>query len=172
MPRNRRGYRRPPSYRWAGFYMGTQATKPTDVLNDQFTLFNPGDFGDDVRTKAVLTRIRGRFSCHNESTSLSTIGAVIQIQETNEAEAIVSESDPLSGNVEWIERTTALWNEQIYLPGTPVDSAPQLVTFPIDVKAKRRVMNPYTVQMTIRVGDATRIRYHFWARALLRIGVR
>ncbi len=116
--------------------------------------------------------MRGRFSVANPSTSNGFLGAVVQVSDTNEAELITGESDPLSVTAEWIERMTTMWQEQFFLPPKDAEGPTPYLSIPIDIKVSRRIENPRGIFLTVRSGAATTMQYHFWLRTLMRIGVK
>ena len=176
MPRRSRGGFRGrqsrPEYRWAGFYHGPTALTLA-VTNSHITLFSPLEFENNVENDVTCVRVRAGISMLSILAGTNaTMGAMIHIAEVNQAEAIVSEVDPLGTTTDDIKRNSQLWMQQRFLPQLDVDGPAPHTYLDIDVKVNRRIQAPRGLFLTLTAAAASSVQVHVWARCLLRTGRR
>ncbi len=161
-----------PEYRWAGFYHGPNALTLT-TANSHFSLFSPMEFENNVDNDVTVVRVRGNISYISILAGTnSTFGAVLHIGELNEAEALVSEIDPLGTSTDWIKRNSQLWMHTQFTPQLDVDGPAPHGNIPIDSKVNRRIQTPRGLFLSFAAAVNSTTQIHFWARCLLRTGRR
>ncbi len=154
-------------YSWHGFYQPTLIV-PSDLLQDQFVLYNADDADHDE--EVVLQRIRGWIQFQNTATSGDSVGVGIYMVELDNAGAITSDVDPL-GNLDFdIENHNTLWLWQFDVPGTPSGTVRTVHSMEIDIKAKRKIEEPHALVVIFDRIAIDRVGFQFTLRALMKDG--
>ncbi len=146
-------------------------TTPADTLADAFTLFDPQI---TVHEGATVHRIIGMLTISNPATAGSgNIGYGIAVFTTDDASAILNDHDLIEGGShshETIGDTSWLWREFRPLDAAISGQQTEIQRIPIDIRVKRKIKSQKEqLAFLIQGGTASRWKYHFWARCLLRI---
>ncbi len=155
-------------YAWHGFYQASALT-PADTALDLFVLYDPIDA--DHQEEVVLERTIIHFQCHNPDTGGSTrIGFGLYLVEFDSAGVLTSDVDPLGVSAFDIEANWQLWHKIVDMP--PAISGQQSIHYEYDFnsKAKRKIEDPRALVMLVQGATASRWRYMFQARCLIKEG--
>lgn len=174
MARRRRGGsgRRamPGRWHWTGFFLEGNVT-PADTNADAFILFDPQA---ETHEGAIVHRVIGEVSLSNPATAGGgNVGMGIGVFTTDDASAILDDLDLIEGGPhshETIGDTSFMWRRFYALEAAITGQQTEIVRIPIDVKVKRKVSSQKELlAFIIQGGTASRWKFNFWARSLLRI---
>jgi len=155
-------------YAWHGFYMAG-ANAPADILLDVFKLYDPVDA--DHQEEVVLQRIVGNIQIENPATAgEGRIAFGFYLASRDAAGAMTSDIDPLAITAFDIEANWTLYRKAFYLPPAIAGQQPLQYVFDFNIKAKRKVEDPRMVVMAIRGDTASRWKYMFQSRCLVKEG--
>ncbi len=155
-------------YAWHGFYLNA-SIEPADTTLDVFVLYDPID--SDHQEEVVLERTIVHFQCSNTATAgTGRIGFGLYLVEFNAAGTITSDMDPLGTTGFDIEANWQLWHKVVDLPAATSGQNVQQFEYDFNAKAKRKIEDPKALILAVRGTTASRWRYMFQARALVKEG--
>lgn len=166
--RRARGSGGKPRYSWHGFYQ-IAATSPGDALIDVFKLYDPID--DDHQEQVVLQRVVGHVQCENPATAgEGRIAMGVYLATRNAAGAMTSDIAPLAITGFDIEANWTLWHRSYYLPAAISGQQTIVYDYDFNIKAKRKIEDPQMLIFAIQGDTASRWKYMFQARCLMKEG--